>query len=114
MVGRPVKDLPRATGLLSQSAGVRPLEFKPVARAPEKPKWSGKPSKSGSAADLASQWKVVWSRPGEKIVTRWKKEVKDGPVEVESEAEGMAPKPFPLAMSTVGGLAAGVLSGRSV
>ncbi|TMA86701.1 MAG: hypothetical protein E6J63_16080 [Deltaproteobacteria bacterium] len=114
MVGRPVKDLPRLEAVLSQSAGVRPLEFKPVARAPEKPKWSGKPSKSGSAADLASQWKVVWSRPGEKIETRWKKEVKDGPVEVESEVEVMAPNPFPLAMITVGGLAAGVLIGVSV
>ncbi len=114
MVGRPVKDLPRLEAVLSQSAGLRPLEFKPVARAPEKPKWSGKPSKSGSAADLASQWKVVWSRPGEKIETRWKKEVKDGPVEVESEVEVMAPNPFPLAMITVGGLAAGVLIGVSV
>jgi len=114
MVGRPVKDLPRLEAVLSQSAGLRPLEFKPVARAPEKPKWSGKPSKSGSAADLASQWKVVWSRPGEKIETRWKKEVKDGPVEVDSEVEVMAPNPFPLAMITVGGLAAGVLIGVSV
>src|SRR2546428_1773499 len=114
MVGRPVKDLPRLEAVLSQSAGLRPLDFKPVARAPEKPKWSGKPSKSGSAADLASQWKVVWSRPGEKIETRWKKEVKDGPVEVESEVEVMAPNPFPLAMITVGGLAAGVLIGVSV
>jgi hypothetical protein len=114
MVGRPVKDLPRLEAVLSNSAGVRPLELKAVARAPEKPKWSGKPSKSGSAADLASQWKVVWSRPGEKTETRWKKEMKDGPVEVESEVEVMAPNPFPLAMITVGALAAGVLIGVAV
>src|SRR5437899_12834250 len=115
MVGRPLKDLPRLEAVLSSSAGLKPMELKPgAARPPEKPKWSGKPSKSGSAADLASQWKVVWSRPGEKIETRWKKEVKDGPVEVESEVEVMAPNPFPLAMITVGGLAAGVLIGVSV
>src|SRR5437868_12807969 len=84
-LARPVKDLPRLEAVLSNSGGLRPLELKPVARAPEKPKWTGKPSKGGSAADLASQWKVVWSRPGEKTETRWKKEIKDGPVEVRSE-----------------------------
>jgi hypothetical protein len=114
MVGRPLKDLPRLEAVLSNSAGLRPLELKPVARAPEKPKWSGKPSKSGSAADLASQWKVVWSRPGEKTETRWKKEIKDGPVEVESEVDVMAPNPFPLAMITVGALAAGAVIGVSI
>jgi len=114
MVGRPLKDLPRLEAVLSNSGGLRPLELKPVARAPEKPKWSGKPSKSGSAADLASQWKVVWSRPGEKTETRWKKEIKDGPVEVESEVDVMAPNPFPLAMITVGALAAGAVIGVSI
>jgi hypothetical protein len=114
MVGRPLKDLPRLEAVLSNSGGLKPLELKPVARAPEKPKWSGKPSKSGSAADLASQWKVVWSRPGEKTETRWKKEIKDGPVEVESEVDVMAPNPFPLAMITVGALAAGAVIGVSI
>jgi len=114
MVGRPLKDLPRLEAVLSNSGGLRPLELKPVARAPEKPKWTAKPSKSGSAADLASQWKVVWSRPGEKTETRWKKEIKDGPVEVESEVEVTAPNPFPLAMITVGAVAAGALIGVSV
>ena len=114
MVGRPLKDLPRLEAVLSNSGGLRPIELKPVARAPEKPKWSGKPSKSGSAADLASQWKVVWSRPGEKTETRWKKEIKDGPVEVESEVDVMAPNPFPLAMITVGALAAGAVIGVSI
>jgi len=114
MGGRPLKDLPRLEAVLSNSGGLRPLELKPVARAPEKPKWTAKPSKSGSAADLASQWKVVWSRPGEKTETRWKKEIKDGPVEVESEVEVTAPNPFPLAMITVGAVAAGALIGVSV
>ena len=114
MVGRPLKDLPRLEAVLSNSGGLRPLELKPVARAPEKPKWTAKPSKSGTAADLASQWKVVWSRPGEKTETRWKKGIKDGPVEVESEVDVMAPNPFPLAMITVGAVAAGALIGVSV
>jgi hypothetical protein len=92
MVSRPVKDLPRLEAVLTKSAGLKPLQLKPGAeRAPEKPRWSAKPSKSGSAADLASQWKVVWTRPGEKTETRWKKEVRDGPVEVESEVEVVAP-----------------------
>jgi len=47
-------------------------------------------------ADLAPQWKAIWSRPGEKTETRWKKEVKDGPVEVESEVEVLAPDAVPL------------------
>src|SRR5438105_5103089 len=81
MVARPVKDLPRLESVLSRSAGLKPLQLKAGApRAPEKPRWSDKPSKGGSAADLASQWKVVWTRPGDKTETRWKKAIKDGPV----------------------------------
>src|SRR5712675_2440020 len=91
MLGRPLKDLPRLEAVLSNSGGLKPVELKAGGpRPPEKPKWSAKPSKSGSAADLASQWKVVWTRPGEKTETRWKKEVRDGPVEVESEVEVVA------------------------
>ena len=94
MIGRPLKDLPRLEAVISKSGGLKPLELKAGGpRAPEKPRWSAKPSKSGSAADLTAQWKVVWTRPGEKIESRWKKEVKDGPVEVESEVEVLAPNP---------------------
>src|SRR3989440_588764 len=115
MIPRPLKDLPRLEAVLSNSAGLKPMELKPgAARPPEKPRWTPKPSKSGTAADLASQWKVVWSRPGEKTETRWKKGIKDGPVEVESEVDVMAPNPFPLAMITVGAVAAGALIGVSV
>ena len=115
MVARPVKDLPRLEAVLSNASGLRPLELKAGApRAPEPPKWSPKPSKSGTAADLASQWKVVWSRPGEKTQSRWKKETKDGPVEVESEVEVLAPNPFPLGTVAAGALAAGVFLGTSV
>jgi len=112
MVARPVKDLPRLEAVLSKSAGMKPLELKAGApRPPEKPKWSAKPSKSGSAADHASQWKVVWSRPGEKTETRWKKVMKDGPVEVESEVEVLAPDRVPFGFTVAGALAAGVLMG---
>jgi WD40 repeat protein len=115
MAGRPVKDLPRLESVLSKSGGLKPLQLKAGGpRAPEKPRWSAKPSKSGTAADLASQWKVVWSRPGEKTEARWKKETKDGPVEVESEVEVLAPNPLPLGTVAVGALAAGVLIGASV
>src|SRR5436190_4362209 len=115
MVDRPVKDLPRLEAVLTKSGGLKPLQLKAGApRAPEKPRWSARPSKSGSAADLASQWKVVWTRPGEKTEARWKKEMKDGPVEVESEVEVLAPSPFPLAMIAVGALSAGALVGISV
>jgi hypothetical protein len=101
---RAVKDLPRLEAVLGKSAGMKPLELKTGGpREPEKPKWSAKPSKSGSAAELAPQWKVVWTRPGEKIESRWKKEVKDGPVEVESEVEVVAPDS--LAIGTVVALA---------
>jgi predicted Ser/Thr protein kinase len=114
MVSRPVKDLPRLEAVLSNSAGIRPMELKPVARAPEKPRWNDKPSKSGTAADLAPQWKVVWTRPGEKTESRWKKVMKDGPVVVESEVEVLAPNPGPLAAIALGAMAAGVLIGTSV
>jgi len=112
MIPRPLKDLPRLEAVLSSSAGLKPMELKAgAARAPEKPKWTVKPSKSGSAADLASQWKVVWSRPGEKTETRWKKEVKDGPVEVESEVEVLAPDSVPIGFVVTAALIAGVLVG---
>jgi WD40 repeat protein len=112
MVSRPLKDLPRLEAVLSSSSGLKPMELKAgAARAPEKPKWSAAPSKSGSAADLASQWKVIWTRPGDKTETRWKKEIKDGPVEVENEVEVVAPAPVLMGMAAVATLAAGALTG---
>jgi hypothetical protein len=115
MVARSVKDLPRLEAVLSKSAGLTPLQLKAGApRAPDKPRWSDKPSRSGSAADLAPQWKVVWTRPGEKTESRWKKEMRDGPVEVESEVEVLAPSPLPRAAVALAAVAAGVLVGTSV
>ena len=112
MCSKPVKDLPRLEAVLSKSGGVKPMELKAGGpKAPEKPKWSAKPSKSGTAADLASQWKVVWTRPGEKIETRWKKEVKDGPVEVEKEVEVVAPDPVLITLVVAATLFAAVLIG---
>jgi hypothetical protein len=114
MVARPVKDLPRLESVLSKSAGPKPMQLKAGApRAKEVPRWTDKPSKSGSAADLASQWKVVWTRPGEKTESRWKKEIKDGPVEVESEVEVLAPNLAPRAALVLGALAAGAFIGAS-
>src|SRR4051812_47760766 len=116
LLSKPVKDLPRLEAVLSNSSGVKPLELKAgVAKAPEKPNWSAKPSKSGTVLDLAPQWKIVWTRPGEKIGTRWKKEIKDGPVEVETEVEVLAPDALPIgavvaASVTAGALAAAYLS----
>ncbi|HEY4884923.1 MAG TPA: hypothetical protein VII08_14910 [Myxococcales bacterium] len=115
LLTKPVKDLPRLEAVLSGSAGVKPRELESGGPRPaEKPKWSAKPSKSGSVADLAPQWKAIWSRPGEKTETRWKKEVKDGPVEVESEVEVLAPDPVPLGAAAGAALAAGALMGAFV
>ncbi len=115
MVGRPLKDLPRLEAVISRSWGLKPLQLEAGApRAPEKPRWSATPSKTGTAAELAPQWKVVWSRPGEKTEARWKKEIKDGPVEVESEVDVLAPNPAPLGVVAAGALAAGALIGASV
>jgi len=115
LLAKPVKDLPRLEAVLSGSAGVKPRELESGGPRPaEKPKWSAKPSKSGSAAELAPQWKAIWSRPGEKTETRWKKEVKDGPVEVESEVEVLAPDPVPLGAAAGAALAAGALMGAFI
>jgi len=115
LLAKPVKDLPRLEAVLSGSAGVKPRELESGGPRPaEKPKWSAKPSKSGSVADLASQWKAIWSRPGEKSETRWKKEVKDGPVEVESEVEVLAPDSVPLGAAAGAALAAGALMGAFI
>jgi hypothetical protein len=115
LLTKPVKDLPRLEAVLSGSAGVKPRELESGGPRPaEKPKWSAKPSKSGSVADLAPQWKAIWSRPGEKTETRWKKEVKDGPVEVESEVEVLAPDAVPLGAAAGAALAAGALMGAFV
>jgi hypothetical protein len=115
LLAKPVKDLPRLEAVLSGSAGVKPRELESGGPRPaEKPKWSAKPSKSGSVADLAPQWKAIWSRPGEKSETRWKKEVKDGPVEVESEVEVLAPDSVPLGAAAGAALAAGALMGAFI
>jgi hypothetical protein len=115
LLTKPVKDLPRLEAVLSGSAGVKPRELESGGPRPaEKPKWSAKPSKSGSVADLAPQWKAIWSRPGEKTETRWKKEVKDGPVEVESEVEVLAPDSVPLGAAAGAALAAGALMGAFI
>ena len=112
MIPRPLKDLPRLEAVLSNSAGLKPMELKPgAARPPEKPRWTPKPSKSGTAADLASQWKVVWSRPGEKTESRWKKGIKDGPVEVESEVEVVAPDPVLITLAVLATSIAAALTG---
>src|SRR5437763_14253986 len=114
MVPRTLKERPRLESVLSNSAGLKPLQLKAGApRSPDNPRWNDKPSRSGSAADLAPQWKVVWTRPGEKTESRWKKEMKDGPVELESEVEVLAPNPFPRAVVALGALGAGVLVGTS-
>src|SRR5947207_6034943 len=115
LLTKPVKDLPRLEAVLSGSAGVKPRELESGGPRPaEKPKWSAKPSKSGSVVDLAPQWKAIWSRPGEKTETRWKKEVKDGPVEVESEVEVLAPDAVPLGAAAGAALAAGALMGAFI
>jgi len=115
LLAKPVKDLPRLEAVLSGSAGVKPRELESGGPRPaEKPKWSARPSKSGSVADLAPQWKAIWSRPGEKTETRWKKEVKDGPVEVESEVEVLAPDSVPLGAAAGAALAAGALMGAFI
>lgn len=114
LLSRPVKDLPRLEAVISKSAGVKPLELKAgPPRPPEKPKWSARPSKAGNVLDLAPQWKVIWSRPGEKTESRWKKEVKDGPVEVESEVEVIAPSSMPIGAAVGAALAAGAFLGTS-
>jgi len=115
LLTKPVKDLPRLEAVLSGSAGVKPRELESGGPRPaEKPRWSAKPSKSGTVADLAPQWKAIWSRPGEKTETRWKKEVKDGPVEVESEVEVLAPDAVPLGAAAGAALAAGALMGAFI
>ena len=114
MLSKPVKDLPRLEAVISKSSGVKAVELKPGGpRAPEKPKWSAKPSKPGTVVDLAPQWKIIWARPGEKTESRWKKEVKDGPVEVETEVEVVAPASMPIGATVGAALAAGALLGVS-
>src|SRR5207237_10192967 len=111
LLARPVKDLPRLEAVISKSAGVKPLELKAGPPRPPEKKWNAKPSKAGTVLDLAPQWKVIWSRPGEKTESRWRKEVKDGPVEVESEVEVLAPAPLPVGAAVGAALAAGALLG---
>src|SRR5438874_6965634 len=109
-LARPVKDLPRLESVITKWTTVKPLKLGAgLPRPPEKPKWRATPSKAGTVVDLAAQWKAIWSRPGEKTESRWKKEVKDGPVEVESEVEVLAPAPLPVGAAVGAGLAAGAL-----
>ncbi|HYX90642.1 MAG TPA: protein kinase family protein [Myxococcaceae bacterium] len=104
-LAKPVKDVPKLEAILKGS-GPKPVQLAAVTPPPEK-KWSATPSESGSIVELAPKWKVVWSRPGEKVETRWKKELKDGPVEVESIAEVRAPDSFVSAAIGLLGLVGG-------
>jgi hypothetical protein len=73
--------------------------------------WASGPARKGSPLDLAREWKVVWTRPGERLETRWKKVVRDAPVEVKKTVEVVAFPPWPTALTASAGLAAGAALG---
>lgn len=101
-----LEDVAEATGRYKTAAlaAAHPIAKKKVG-------WAAAPPRKGSPLDLAKEWKVVWTRPGERLETRWKKVVRDAPVEVKKTMEVVALAPLPTALAASAGIAAGAALG---
>jgi len=106
--GKEPKDVPALESILARPRKVKPLELTPSAPIPApKPRWTSAPPK-GSALEVAARWQAAWSRPGERVETRWKREMKDVLVEVEKPGEVLAPDRVRALLVAGAGIAAGV------
>ncbi|HSN93399.1 MAG TPA: hypothetical protein VLS93_19365 [Anaeromyxobacteraceae bacterium] len=99
-------DVAEATGRFKTAALATPS---PLPR--KRLGWAAGPPRKGSPLDLAREWKVVWTRPGERLETRWKKVVRDAPVEVKKTVEVVAFPPWRTALAASAGVAAGAALG---
>jgi WD40 repeat protein len=75
--------------------------------APPKPRWSSAPA-SGAPLDVAARWQPIWSRPGERVEVRWKRELREVEEEVEKPGEVLAPRWVPSLAVAAAGVAAGL------
>ncbi len=76
--------------------------------------WAQAPPPKGSPLDLAAKWTVVWTRPGERTETRWKKVTRNAPVEVRKKVEVLALDRLRSALAVSLGVVAGAALGAFV
>jgi hypothetical protein len=106
------KDVPRLDDVAEATGRFKTAALPAASPLPKKKRgWASAPARKGSPLDLAREWRVVWSRPGERLETRWKKVIRDAPVEVRRTVEVVAFPPWPTALTASAGLAAGAALG---
>jgi hypothetical protein len=105
---RDPKDVPPLDDVAEATGRVKAVDI--AAAAPKKKKaWSAKPTRAASPLDLAKAWSVVWARPGTRVETRWKKVMREAPVEVTKKVEVLALEPWRTGLTAAAGLAAGAV-----
>ncbi|HET8538490.1 MAG TPA: hypothetical protein VFL83_01330 [Anaeromyxobacter sp.] len=103
--GRDPKDVPRLEDVAEATGRVKAVELAAAAPPRKKRAWGAKPA--GSPLELAPAWKTVWARPGKRVETRWKKVVRDGPVEVKKKVQVLTLDPWRAGAAAAAGIAAG-------
>lgn len=104
---RDPKDVPRLEDVAEATGRVKAVELAAAPPPKKKRAWTAKPARGGSPAELAKAWKVLWARPGKRVETRWKKVMRDAPVEVKKQVEVVALDPWRTGLAAGAGIAAG-------
>jgi len=105
-----LEEVAEATGRYKKAVDL--TETGPIAK--RKKGWAAAPPPKGSPLDLARRWSVVWSRPGERVETRWKKVMRPAPVEVRKKVEVLALDRLRSALAISLGIASGAALGAFV
>jgi hypothetical protein len=110
--GRDPKDAPRLDDVAEATGRLKVAKLAEAAPlAAKKRGWASAPVRKGAPVDLAREWKVVWTRPGERVEIRWKKVTRDAPVPVKRTVEVVALEPWRTALAAAAGIGAGAVLG---
>jgi hypothetical protein len=105
------KDAPRLEDVAEATGRFKMAALAAAAPLAQKKRGWAAATRKGSPLDLAPDWKVVWSRPGERVETRWKKVVRDAPVATRKTVEVVTLEPWRTAITASAGVAAGAAIG---
>ncbi len=104
---RDPKDVPRLADVAEATGRVKAVAIQAAPPPKKKRAWTAKPARGGSPLELAKAWKVLWARPGKRVELRWKKVIRDGPVEVKRKVEVVTLDPWRAGLAAVAGVAVG-------